>query len=287
MFKNLLVPTTGGPTDAAVFATARLAAQAFGGHLEFLHVRVDTTEVLMSMTAGGVGGGDAVQSVIDRMEAEAEANAAAARQAAADSLAAAGIPLRDTPDGAGPSAQISQESGSQSAWVAQYGRFADLVVMGRGGPDDGAAETLEAALMDTGKPLLIAPAAAPASLGRRIVIAWKDTPEAARAVSCALPFIGQADQVTIVTVIDDADAKDESGSRLLRALRWHNKAVEVRTLLRGGASAVDVLHREAESLGADLLVMGGYSHSRLREVVFGGFTRRTLGSATIPVLMAH
>ncbi len=287
MFKNLLVPTTGGPSDAAVFATARLAAQAFAAHLEFLHVRVDTTEVLMSMTAGGVGGGDAVQSVIDRMEAEAEAAAAAARQAVSDGLAAAAIPLRDAPDGAGPSAQISQETGSQSAWVAQYGRFADLVVMGRGGPEDGAAETLEAALMDTGKPLLIAPAAAPASLGTRIVIAWKDTPEAARAVSCALPFIARAEQVTIVTVLDDADAKDESGSRLLRALRWHNRAVEVRTLLRGGASAADVLHGEAGALGADLLVMGGYSHSRLREVVFGGFTRRTLGNATIPVLMAH
>jgi nucleotide-binding universal stress UspA family protein len=287
MFKNLLVPTTGGPGDAAVFATARLAAQAFGAHLEFLHVRVDTTEVLMGMTAGGVGGGDAVQAVIDRMEAEAEATATATRQSVADSLAAAGIALRDEPDGTGPSAQISQETGSQSAWVAQYGRFADLVLMGRGGPDDGAAETLEAALMDTGKPLLIAPATAPASLGKRIVIAWKDTPEAARAVSCALPFIGQADQVTIVTVLDDADAKDESGSRLLRALRWHNKAVEVRTLLRGSASAADVLHREAEALGADLMVMGGYSHSRLREVVFGGFTRRTLGSAGIPVLMAH
>lgn len=287
MFKNLLVPTTGGPGDAAVFATARLAAQAFAAHLEFLHVRVDTSEVLMSMTAGGVGGGDAVQAVIDRMEAEAEATATAAHQAVADSLAAAGIPLRDEPAASGPSAQISQETGSQSAWVAQYGRFADLVLMGRGGPDDGTPETLEAALMDTGKPLLIAPASAPASLGKRIVIAWKDTPEAARAVSCALPFIGQADQVTIVTVLDDADAKDESGSRLLRALRWHNKAVEVRTLLRGSASAADVLHREAEALGADLMVMGGYSHSRLREVVFGGFTRRTLGSAGIPVLMAH
>lgn len=287
MFKNLLVPTTGGPGDAAVFATARLAAQTFGAHLEFLHVRVDTSEVLMSMTAGGVGGGDAVQVVIDRMDAEADATATTARQAVADLLAGAGIPLRDEPDGSVPSAQISQETGNQSAWVAQYGRFADLVLMGRGGPDDGAAETLEAALMDTGKPLLIAPATAPDTLGKRIVIAWKDTPEAARAVSCALPFIGQADQVTIVTVLDDADAKDESGSRLLRALRWHNKAVEVRTLLRGSASAADVLHREAEALGADLMVMGGYSHSRLREVVFGGFTRRTLGNAGIPVLMAH
>ena len=65
MFKNLLVPTTGGPGDAAVFATARLAAVAFAAHLEFLHVRIDTTEVLMSMTSGGVGGGGAVGVAVD------------------------------------------------------------------------------------------------------------------------------------------------------------------------------------------------------------------------------
>jgi nucleotide-binding universal stress UspA family protein len=141
--------------------------------------------------------------------------------------------------------------------------------------------------MDTGKPLLIAPATAPASLGRRVVIAWKDTPEAARAVSCALPFIARAEQVTIVSVADDAESQDPSTARLLRALLWHNKATDARSLVRGDSSAVEVLHREAASLSADLLVMGGYSHSRLRQVVFGGFTRSTLGGADIPVLMAH
>lgn len=287
MFKNVLVPAMGGPGDAAVFATARLAAEAFGAHLEFLHVRIDTGEVLMNMTAGGVGGGDAVQAVIDRMEAEADTQAKAARRAVDEMLAAAGIPTRDVPDGAGPSAEYSQEQGSQSAFVAQYGRFADLVVMGRGTQDDGTPETLEAALMDTGRPLLIAPAVAPASLGRRVVIAWKDTPEAARAVSCALPFIARAEAVTIVNVADDADSQDQSGARLLRGLRWHNKAVALRQLVRGSTTAVEMLHREAAAQSADLLVMGGYSHSRLREVIFGGFTRRTLGDSALPVLMAH
>ncbi len=287
MFKNVLVPAMGGAGDAAVFATARLAAEAFGAHLEFLHVRIDTGEVLMNMTAGGVGGGDAVQAVIDRMEAEADTQAKAARRAVDEMLAAAGIPTRDVPDGAGPSAEYSQEQGSQSAFVAQYGRFADLVVMGRGTQDDGTPETLEAALMDTGRPLLIAPAVAPASLGRRVVIAWKDTPEAARAVSCALPFIARAEAVTIVNVADDADSQDQSGARLLRGLRWHNKAVALRQLVRGSTTAVEMLHREAAAQSADLLVMGGYSHSRLREVIFGGFTRRTLGDSALPVLMAH
>ncbi len=102
MFKNLLVPATGGPADAAVFATARIAAETFAAHPEFLHVRIDTTEVLMSMTSGGIGGGDAVQAVIDRMDADAEALAIAARRAVDEMLAAAGIPQRDTPDGPGP-----------------------------------------------------------------------------------------------------------------------------------------------------------------------------------------
>ena len=159
--------------------------------------------------------------------------------------------------------------------------------MGRGAPEDGSPETLEAALMDTGKPLLIAPAAAPASLGKRIVIAWKDTPEAARAVSCALAFIGRAEQVTIVSVTDDASPSDGSGARLQRALRWHNPAVALREVSRGTSRAVEALQREAEALSADLVVMGGYSHSRLREVIFGGFTRSTLAASSIPVLMAH
>ena len=287
MFRNLLVSATGRPGDAAVFATARLVAEAFGAHLEFLHVRIDTNEVLMNITAGGFGGGDVVQAVVDRIETEADVQAAAARAAVEAMLEAAGIAARDGPGGAAPSAEFSQEQGSESGWVSQYGRFADITVMGRGTAEDAGQATLEAALMDTGKPLLIAPAEAPASLGRRIVIAWKDTPEAARAVSGALAFIGRAEQVTVVTVADDADSIDASGMRLVRALRWHNGATRLRQVVRGDTGALEVLHRELAAASADLLVMGGYSRSRLREVVFGGFTRSTLGAASVPVLMAH
>lgn len=287
MFKNLLVPATGGPDDAAVHATALLVARTFAAHLEFLHVRVDTTEVLMSMTAGGVGGGDAVQAVIDRMEVDAARHAEAARASVESLLSGAGIALRDTPGGDGPSGEFTLQQGSRSAWVAQLGRFADLIVMGRGDTEDGAADALEAALMDTGKPLLIAPAAAPASFGTRVVIAWKDTPEAARAVAAALPFITRAEQVTIITVADDATTPDASMERLRRALRWHNPAVSARTLPLVGGSAVELLQREAMAVSADLVVMGGYSHSRLRQVVFGGVTRSTLAASSIAVLMAH
>lgn len=287
MFRNILVPVAGTADDAAVLAAARRVAEAFAGHLEILHVRPDTTEVLMSMAAGGVGGGDAVQAVVDRLEADATAAEAAARAGVKQFADSAGIAMRDAPGGAGVSAEMVVEQGSQSAWVAQYGRFADLVVMGRGSPDDGTQDTLEAALMDTGRPLLIAPATAPAAIGATVLIAWKDTPEAARAVSCAMPFIARAKRVVIATVVEDGAKEDTSGARLQRALRWHNPAVELHALARGTGSPAEALHAEAAKLGADLLVMGGYSHSRLREVVFGGFTRHTLTVSTVPVLMAH
>ena len=288
MFKNILVPATGTPGDAAVFATALHVAQAFAGHLAFVHVRVDTAAVRMSITAGGIGGGDVVQEVVDSMEASAAAQEAGCRQAVDAFCAANGIAARASPGAApGVSAEITVQIGSQAPWVAQHGRFADLVVMGRGDAADATGTALEAALMDTGKPLLIVPAHPPASMGKAVMIAWKDTPEAARAVAFALPFIARAERVMIVAVVEEGDDDDSSGARLQRALRWHNPATTFCPLVRGGRPAIEVLHQQAQSTAADLLVMGGYSHSRLYEVVFGGFTRSTLGAAGLPVLMAH
>jgi len=287
MYRNILVPATGTAADAAVFATALLAARQFGGHLSFLHVRVDTTDVLLSMTSGGVGGGDAVQAVVDRIEAESVAQEATARRSVEAFCTQAGIAMLDAPKpGVGPSASYAVEIGNQGRWVAEYGRFADLLVIGRGDPDDGTPEVLEAALMDTGRPLLIAPRSAPVRVGTNVMIAWKDTAEAARAVACAIPFIAAATSVAIATVTE-GQTEDPGAARLEQALRWHNPAVSVRRLAGGGEPAVEVLLREADATGTDLLVMGGYSHSRLREVVFGGFTRRVLGDAGLPVLIAH
>ena len=150
-----------------------------------------------------------------------------------------------------------------------------------------AMEVLEAALMDTGRPLLVTPLHVPQTLLGTIVIAWKDTPEAAHAVAAALPLLERAEQVVIVSVVKEDDPREYSSDRLLRSLRWHNPNTIVRQLGRERRKPVDVMLREAERLQASLIVMGGYSHSRLREVVFGGFTNRILAGVDIPVLMAH
>ena len=287
MFKDILVPSTGAATDAAVFATALLAARPAGGHLDFLHVRVDVTEIVVAMTSGGIGAGAALQGVVDRLEEEAKTQETKAWQSFAAFCADNGISGGGAA-GTGLSADLSVETGNEAQWLAEYGRFADLVVVGR--QRDGqevALDVLEAALMDTGKPLLIAPKVAPTTLLRTVVIAWKDAPEAARAVSAAMPFIENAEKVLIMSVGEDDKTREETSERLLRSLRWHNPATSVQYLDRGGRAAVDVLMEAANAIGASLLVMGGYSHSRLREVVFGGFTKCCLTDAKLPVLMAH
>lgn len=287
MYKHVLVPATGFETDHAVFQTALLAARPFGAHIEFLHARLDVTEMVVAMSAGGVGGGGAIQSVVDKLETDAAGQEQKAWANFTRFCEASGLPTGGSAPGAGLCADMVVETGNEGSWVAEYGRFADLVVVGRKREgEDVALDVLEAALMDTGKPLLIAPEAPPAALLDTVVIAWKDTPEAARAVAAAMPLIDHAGRVVIMTV-GEGEEGDASGARLQRALRWHNPTTTVQALARDGRAPVDVLLDAAKAEGATLLVMGGYSHSRLRQIVFGGFTQRVLNGAELPVLMAH
>jgi nucleotide-binding universal stress UspA family protein len=235
-----------------------------------------------------MGGGGAVQGVVDRLEAEAKQLEARAWQTVEAFCTRNAIPRTKPRPGEGLSAEFTVETGSDAQWISEYGRFADLVVVGRPlAGREAAMEVLEAALMDTGRPLLVAPAKAPQTLLGTAVIAWKDTPEAARAVAAAVPLLQRCERVVIMTVVEEDEAREHTSERLLRTLRWHNPATSVRQLGREGRKPVDVLLEEAARLNASLVVMGGYSHSRLREVVFGGFTNHILSGVALPVLMAH
>ena len=164
---------------------------------------------------------------------------------------------------------------------------ADLLVIGRASTDGGfSLESIEAALVDSGRPLLISPAAPLATLPETVVIGWKATREAARAVTAALPFLHIAKQIVIMTVAEDQRAPGEETDRLMAGLRWHGVPVSVRHLPAGGQSPADALLTVAREHAA-LLVMGGYGHSRLREWIFGGFTLHVLRGCEVPVLMAH
>lgn len=288
MFKYILVPATGNETDAPVFATALAIARLCEAHLEFLHVRADVREILLAMAANDVSGGAGYDQMLDTLEQDVAARQKKAEQGFRDFCEAARLAASsDTTTGL-PSAEFRMETGDEPAWLAAHGRAADLLVVGRAREDEPVAMALlEACLMDTGRPVLIAPAKAPTRLSGTVAIAWKDRPEAARAVAAATPFIELADHVVIFSVEEGTDTDDKSCERLRHALAWHKGNVSVRRLRPDGRTPVETLLAAADDAEADVLVMGGYSHSRVREVIFGGFTRHVLTGANLPVLMAH
>ena len=146
---------------------------------------------------------------------------------------------------------------------------------------------LEAALINSGRPLLIPPLVPISALPDTVVIAWKATPEAARAVTAAMPFLSLAKQIVIMTVAEDETTIEEEGAvRLMANLRWDGFTASVCCLQPGAQGAAETLLAAAREQAA-LLVMGGYGHSRLREWIFGGFAQRILRAAEIPVLIAH
>jgi nucleotide-binding universal stress UspA family protein len=285
---TVLILATGEAADAPVFATALAVARRFDSHLCFLHVRPDVRQEISSLAAPEVGVFVGVGDTMDRLERDADQRERTAERAWRELCAREGIAIRSAPPAVGLSAEWQSEIGAESAWIAAYGRVADLIVVGRARTGRGVAmEVLEAALMDTGRPVLIAPSEVAASVGRIVTIAWKDTPEAASAVAAARGFIREAERVVIMTVEEEPDSDDHSGKRLQRALRWYNPRVLLRRLTREPRAPVETLLEAAVRVESDLLVMGGYGHTRLREAVFGGFTRRVLEHAALPVLMSH
>jgi nucleotide-binding universal stress UspA family protein len=287
MIKTILVPATGSDSDTAVFASALAVARAFAAHLEFLHVRPDAEAMAVAMASDG-GGATMVGGLIDRLEEEADEREEKANRLFQSFCEREGLALRDAPPGPqGPSARWLREIGAEPYWVAEHGRAADLLVIGRPGEDEGVSlDTIEGALIDSGRPLLIPPTAPLTALPETVAIAWKATPQAARALTAASPFLSMAKQIVVLTVVEDQRTPEDDADRLMTGLRWHGVPVSVRHLQPDRHNAADTL-LSAVAEHAALLVMGGYGHSRLREWIFGGFTLSVLRGAEVPVLMAH
>lgn len=288
MIKTILVPATGNESDTPSFTTAQQVAHEFGAHIDVLHVRLDPIEVAVAMAAEP-SGGVLVEGVIEQLEQDAAIREAKSKRLFDDFCAREKLALLDAPTAdakSSASAQWHVETGDEARWMTGYGMAADLIITGR---DDSSGVTarsvLEAALLETGRPLLIPGGVTPAMLiGGTVAIGWKPTPQAARAIGAAMPFLAHAKNVIVMTVEEGSSPTDTD--RLVRNLAWHGFRASAERLAPDGRHAAEVL-LSAAAAKANLLIMGGYGHSRVREWVFGGFTQRVLEQAPLPVLMAH
>jgi nucleotide-binding universal stress UspA family protein len=278
--KDILVHLDGTEQAGVRLDLAAGLARRHGAHLAGLYV----VDVMMPvMAAADAGSGAVLAEMLDRMRADALAEAAKVEARFADALRREGI-----------EGEWRVAEGAAPEHVALQARYADLAVLGQADPDagqPGAAATLEAVLFDSGGPALIVPYAGHfATLGQRVLIGWNASAQASRAVHDALPLMAGAAGVTVTAVNPrrgiDAHG-DMPGADIARHLARHGLKVSVEHTAAPEIGAGDMLLNRASELSADLLVVGAYGHSRLRETILGGVTRTLLKQMTLPVLMAH
>jgi nucleotide-binding universal stress UspA family protein len=288
MIKTILVPASGDASDTGCFDAALAIARAFIAHIDMLHVRVDPIQVALAMTSEP-GGVLLIEDLVAQLEQDAAQREATARWIFQDFCTREKLQTLDIPqpDASAASAQWHVETGDDARTIASFGRAADLIVAGRGADHEVTNRSvLEAALLETGRPLLIPSRRTSSSLiGGTVAIAWKDTSQAARAVGAAMPFLARAKDIVVMTVAE-REEPDQSPDRLVRNLGWHGFRASKQVIQPAGEDAVETLLSAAQERAA-LLVMGGYGHSRMREWIFGGFTQRILADASLPVLLAH
>lgn len=285
--RNSLVMVTGEHSSSAVEAAFALAVQS-RGHVTGLHV---TGDVVTNMPA--IIEGMTERQIVREFETMRERlslSEKTAREMFEAACASHGGELVDTPtprDGVTASWEVV--SGRPEKVLAEKARVYDLIVSGAGGhhaATDSVLEAVETALFDAGRPVLVIPRVPPKSIGRHVLIGWNRTANAARAVMAAMPLIEAADRVTICHVKTGAKP-GPSPEELAASLAWHGIQAGVRYIPAGGAPVSDLLMTEAANAGGDLVIMGAYSHSRMREFVLGGVTRHALRHEVTPLMMMH
>ena len=283
--RKILVPLSGTSSDGEVLATALAVARDFEAQLVGLFSRPDPADALPYL-GDGVSG-QVIEDLLTAARQGADQAAAQALTGLKNAAEKVGVPIVDKGDAARPSARFLDVTGRRDEVVARHSRLSDLIIFGDTEEFGGAGGTaLEAAMMSGGRPVLIAPRKSWAPVGGTVAIGWDRSVEAAHAVTGALPFLEKAKSVTVLCV-GEGDHEPVSGELLSDYLKLHDIDVDIRKFDRKDRPVGEVLLEEAESAKVDLLVMGGYGHSRLREFFLGGATQHIRAHATLPVLMAH
>jgi nucleotide-binding universal stress UspA family protein len=292
---KIIAPLTGAKRDSAVLATAFAAAKPFNAHVVALLVRPDPRLSVPAM--GAPLSPQIMQNMINATEELNQAAAKAARAALEGSAAAAGAAIVDRLEKRQTITCSWQEAeGFFADVVARTARLSDLVVFGPLAMTDGADlnECFVDILTKTDRPVLLS-AIAPAKFANDAAIAWDGGAPACHAVMGAMPFLKRAQSVTILRIGADRKEDDEKYTFARRAtmtelrdyLALHGVTCNERVFERGTKNTGEALLDAALSCGANLLVMGGYGHSHLREAIFGGVTAHIRWNAELPVLMVH
>jgi nucleotide-binding universal stress UspA family protein len=288
--KRVLVPLTGHSPDRRALVTAFLVSDRCRGLVDALcitpHVEVHTPTESTSIPS-------ALLTQLHRIASEEQARVvASARQTFEEVCRHHNRAVTEGDkmlDSSQASCRWREETGSANDILPEEARLADLVVLAQNETArDFGAPGIEAVLFGSGRALLLAPKSEPTSVGTTVAIAWDGGRAASRAVAAAMPLLSHADRVLILSGDHPALGRASDPNRLAESLACHGITAVSHGVTAGGQHMSKVLMRSAVELGCDMLVMGAYGHSRLREMVLGGVTRGVLDAPVdLPILMAH
>jgi nucleotide-binding universal stress UspA family protein len=287
LIRRLLLPLTGTHAGEAALESALIVARIWNAHLTALHVRVDSRDV--APLAGEGLSGAMIEEMMSATEKESAERANAVHAMFDRFVAEHDVVLGEPRPGATTAtASFATVMGREDDLVAQLARLADLTVVPHpeGGEDVSSSDALHAVLFDSGRPVLIAPRVAPPTIGRRVCVAWNGTAESAAAVWAAIPWMQQAEAVRVLSA-EEYQRRGPAVQDLAAYLALHDINAELVTFRPLDREVGAGMLAAAREFGADLLAMGAYSHSRLRQLILGGVTRHVLEHADLPIMMCR
>ena len=280
-----MAPLSGVEGGDASLETALSVGKHLDAHVEAYHVSLDSGESVAYLAEGMTSA--MIQDIMQAVDKEGGERARRAHRQFDDACKRAGASVTPARSAEGFSASFAAATGRENDLIALRGRLSDLIVAGRREDDDGAARSiLEIALLETGRPVLVTPPRPALSFGHFVGVAWNGSAEAARAIGAGLPFLSEAEEVTVL-VVPEGGRVGPTVEDLIAYLACHGVNANARHIETGGEGVGKEILSEAKAAGADMLVMGAYTHSRLRHLIFGGATSAVLDHTDIPVLMAH
>lgn len=282
-YRKLLVPLNGTDRDSQVLAAAFDIAKPAKAHVMGIYVRPDPTEVLPYLGEGISA--SVLQEIMDAARASSAKSAATARANLDQFAKQNGAP---TTDSSGLSASFCLRDGPADIAVADEARLSDLVIFPLPGASGHVAlrEMIETTLLNGRTPILLVPQEPRAIYGTKVMLGWDGGATAARAVAASIPMLKTASSIEILNVSTGSIETSEM-DRLRDYLRLHGLNATEHGVNPGGQTTGAALLDAASRAEAGVLVIGGYGHSRVRELVLGGVTRHILAQAKIPVFMAH
>lgn len=280
--KTILVPFRGDDQGVASLELAYAVATRFGSYVEGLFVRQPPP--LVSGEGISLPG-----DYITELDEEARRAGERAQERFAGFMSDKGVPMQDVTTPADePTAGWRDAEGFESEVIGERGRLFDVIVVGCASRPSAAGRDVlcEAALFDSGRPVMVASTQTPQTLGETVVVAWNGSTETARTIGLGMPFLLAAGRVVVLTIEGGTvpgPGADEVAAHLVR----NGVKAEARTAQMEGRSTGQAMLEECHAIGADLMFKGAYTHSRLRQMIFGGATSHILAHADLPVFMAH